>query len=71
MLLAAGWLVGGGVRVGGDCAGADRARRPAAVIGAADWLLLLAVFVSGLLSSVMAATRATIGTPLLESLRSE
>ena len=68
-------LVGSGLLVGGACAWVAVApalvERGASVpIGAGGLLLLLAMLATGLISALV-ATRATIGTPLLESLRSE
>ena len=68
-------LVGGGLLVGGACAWVAVApalveRGARAPIGAGGLLLLLAMLATGLVSALV-ATRATIGTPLLESLRSE
>jgi hypothetical protein len=68
-------LVGGGLLVGGACAWVAVApalieRGASAPIGLGGLVLLLAMLASGLVSALV-ATRATIGTPLLESLRSE
>jgi len=68
-------LVGGGLLVGGACAWVAVApalmERGASVpVGVGGVLLLLAMLATGLVSALV-ATRATIGTPLLESLRSE
>ena len=68
-------LVGGGLLVGGACAWLAVApalveRGARAPIGTGGLVLLLAVLVTGLVSALV-ATRATTGTPLLESLRSE
>ena len=68
-------LLAGGLLIGAVCAAlavapavAERGGRMPFTVGAA--VLLFAVFVAGLLSSV-AATRAATRAPLLSSLRSE
>ena len=68
-------LVGGGLLVGSACAWvavtpALVERGASAPIGAGGLVLLLAMLATGLVSALV-ATRATLGVPLLESLRSE
>jgi hypothetical protein len=68
-------LVGGGLLVGGACAWLAVApalveRGARAPIGVGGLALLAAILITSLLSAA-AATRATIATPLLESLRSD
>jgi putative ABC transport system permease protein len=68
-------VVAGGLLIGGACAWVAIApalvQRGAAVpVGPGGLLLLAAVLVTGLVSALV-ATRATVATPLLESLRSE